>query len=79
MKASQTETVIMLTCCALQSLSLIHIFVAVVCNLLVASEQLLSTLGEGAGQTAVRGLVCQQSLILLVVHSLGGQGEGRCV
>ena len=53
-----------------------QVLVAVVCNLLVASEQLLSTLGEGAGQTAVTGLVCQQSLILLVVHSLGGQGEG---
>ena len=30
-----------------------QVLVAVVCNLLVASEQLLSTLGEGAGQTAV--------------------------
>ena len=47
-----------------------QVLVAVVCNLLVASEQLLSTLGEGAGQTAVTGLVCQQCLILVVVTAL---------
>ena len=50
--------------------------VTVVCDLLVASEELLCTLREGAGQAAVTGLVCQQGLILLAIHSLGGQGEG---
>ena len=49
--------------------------VAVVCNFLVACEQLLSTVGECTSQAAVTGLVSQQCLILLVIHSLGGQGE----
>jgi len=50
--------------------------VTVVCDLLVASEQLLCTIRECTSQAAVTGLVCQQCLILLGIHSLGGQGEG---
>jgi len=50
--------------------------VTVVCDLLVASEQLLCTIRECTSQAAVTGLVCQQGLILLGIHSLGGQGEG---
>ena len=50
--------------------------VTVVCDLLVASEQLLCTLRECTSQAAVTSLVCQQCLILLGIHSLGGQGEG---
>ena len=52
-----------------------QVLVAVICNLLVACEQLLSTVGECTGQAAVTGLVCQQCLILVVVHGLGGQSE----
>ena len=40
--------------------------VTVVCDLLVASEQLLCTIRECTSQAAVTGLVCQQCLILLV-------------
>ena len=53
-----------------------QVLVTIVCNLLVACEQSLCTLGECTGQAAVTGLVCQQCLILLGIHSLGGQGEG---
>ena len=52
-----------------------QMLVTVVCNLLVACEQLLCTIREGTSQAAVTGLVCQQCLILVVVHGLGGQSE----
>ena len=37
-----------------------QVLVTIVCNLLVACEQSLCTLGECTGQAAVTGLVCQQ-------------------
>ena len=44
-------------------------------NFLVLLEQLLSTIREGACQTAVTSLVSQELLILGHIASLGGQGE----
>ena len=42
---------------------------------LVAETQVADCLLYTSGQAAVTGLVCQQCLILLGIHSLGGQQE----
>ena len=53
-----------------------QMLVTVVCDLLVASEQLLCTLRECTSQAAVTGLVCQQCLILLASTALEVRVKG---